>query len=156
MAQTTVTADRIAKATVAASVVRASARAPQWVVPLIKAALVVADSALATAAFALAFYWREGGPLIVASSSGTVSWTEHFAPYGALLLFVVLIRLLVLKYYDLYRLRGNFPLLTTGYAFSKPLQLDRCSLLPRHSSIAEVFTTGRFLMRAVSSCSIFY
>lgn len=114
MAQTTVTAKRIAKVTVAASVVRASARAPQWVVPLIKAALVVADSALATAAFALAFYWREGGPLVVAPSSGAISWSERFAPYGALLLFVVLIRLLVLKYYDLYRLRGEFSFIDDG------------------------------------------
>ena len=32
----------------------------------------------------------------------------EFAPYGALLLFVVLIRLLALRYYDLYRLRGEF------------------------------------------------
>jgi hypothetical protein len=64
MAQTTVRADRIPKATVGASVVRAPARAPQWVVPLIKVLLLVTDSIIATAAFCLAFYWREGVSLI--------------------------------------------------------------------------------------------
>ncbi len=108
MAQTTVGADRIPKATVEASLVRAPARAPQWVVPLIKALLLVTDSVIATTAFCLAFYWREGASLIAESSVGTFTWSARFAPYGALLLFVVLIRLLVLRYYDLYRLRGEF------------------------------------------------
>ena len=108
MAQTRLTADPIAKARVGASVVRASARAPQWVVPLIKAVLLVTDIAIATAAFSLAFYWREGGSFIVAFGSGAFAWSTRFAPYGALLVFVVLIRLLVLRYYNLYRLRGEF------------------------------------------------
>src|SRR2546426_5533228 len=114
MEQTTIRADRIAKATVGASVVRASARAPQWVVPLIKVALVVTDFVIATTAFALAFYWRESGPLIVASGSGAFAWSARFAPYGALMIFVVLIRLLVLRYYDLYRLRGEFSFVDDG------------------------------------------
>src|SRR5512141_525199 len=105
MAQTRVTTDRIAKATVGASLVRAPARAPQWVVPLIKAALVVTDIVIATTAFALAFYWRESVSLIGPSRSGAFAWSARFAPYGALLLFIVLIRLLILRYYDLYQLR---------------------------------------------------
>jgi exopolysaccharide biosynthesis polyprenyl glycosylphosphotransferase len=114
MAQTTVRADRIPKATVGASLVRAPARAPQWVVPLIKALLLVTDGVIATAAFCLAFYWREGVSLITESSVGTFSWSARFAPYGALLLFVVVIRLLVLRYYDLYRLRGEFSFVDDG------------------------------------------
>ncbi len=114
MAQTKVSADRIAKTTPGASLARASARAPQWVVPLIKAALLVADIVIATASFSLAFYWREGGSFVVTSGSGAFEWSARFAPYGALLLFVVLIRLLVLKYYDLYRLRGEFSFVDDG------------------------------------------
>jgi exopolysaccharide biosynthesis polyprenyl glycosylphosphotransferase len=119
MAQTKLRTDQIAKARVGARVVRASARAPQWIVPLIKFALVVTDVVIATSAFALAFYWREGGPLIVASGSGASTWSARFAPYGALLLFVVLIRLLVLKYYDLYRLRGEFSFVDDGIGVFK-------------------------------------
>ena len=114
MAQTTLRTDRIAKARVGANVVRASARAPHWVLPLIKTALVVTDIVIATAAFALAFYWREGSPLIVPASRSAFAWSARFAPYGALLLFVVLIRLLVLRYYDLYRLRGEFSFVDDG------------------------------------------
>jgi exopolysaccharide biosynthesis polyprenyl glycosylphosphotransferase len=113
MAQTTATAKQIAKEQVGASV-RTAARAPQWVVPLIKFVLVIIDIVIATAAFALAFYWREGGSIIVASGSGAFAWSARFAPYGALLLFVVLIRSLVLRYYDLYRLRGEFSFVDDG------------------------------------------
>ena len=114
MAQTSLRADRIATPEVGASVVRASARAPHWVLPLIKAGLVIADIVIATGSFALAFYWREGGPLVVSTGTGNLAWSARFAPYGALLLFVVLIRLLVLRYYRVYRLRGEFSFLDDG------------------------------------------
>ncbi len=114
MAQTTLRADRIAKPRAGAGRVRASARAPQWILPLIKAAILVTDIVVATAALAMAFYWREGLPLIVPAGSGAFIWSARFAPYGALLLFVVLIRLLVLRYYDLYRLRGEFSFVDDG------------------------------------------
>lgn len=114
MAQTTLGADRIAKAGVGASVVQASARAPHWVLPLIKAALVMIDLVIATAAFPLAFYWREGLPVLASGGSGAFNWSARFAPYGALLLFVVLIRLVLMRYYDLYRLRGEFSFVDDG------------------------------------------
>ena len=81
---------------------------------MIKALLLVGDSVIAAAAFRLAFYWREGASLIAESSVGTFTWSTRFAPYGALLLFVVLIRLLALRYYDLYRLRGEFSFVDDG------------------------------------------
>ena len=63
----------------------------------------------------MAFYWREGGPLLVSTGTGNLAWSARFAPYGALLLFVVLIRLLVLcGITDLYRLRGEFSFLDDG------------------------------------------
>ncbi|HKO61225.1 MAG TPA: sugar transferase [Pyrinomonadaceae bacterium] len=92
-------------------IVRAVARAPRWVMPLAKLILVIADSAIAAASFAVAFYLRESGPIF---QPGTLAWSAEFAPYGALLPFVILIRVLALRYYDLYRLRGEFSFVEDG------------------------------------------
>lgn len=98
-------AERIKQIPVDASAVRVPARAPQWIIPTVKACLVLTDILIAALAFTGSFYFREGEPVF--QSSG-FNWSEGFAPYGALLLFVLPIRLLTLKYYDLYRLRGEF------------------------------------------------
>ncbi|MBD0325676.1 MAG: sugar transferase [Pyrinomonadaceae bacterium] len=90
-----------------ARAVRAPARAPQWVIPAVKFALIIADVALAALSFIAAFYLREGNA-ILQQADGRLMWSEKFAPYGALLLFIIPIRVLTLKYYDLYRLRGEF------------------------------------------------
>ncbi len=66
--------------------------------PAVKVALVIADAAVAVLSFMLAFYIREG--VSVRSA--------RFAPYAALLVFVVAIRLLSFRYYNLYRVRGEF------------------------------------------------
>ncbi len=95
-------------------VVRAPSRAPHWVIPTIKAGLVVSDSLIAALSFAAAFYLREGGLIFQQTGAGKFGWSAKFAPYGALLLFVVLIRLLALRYYDLYRLRGEFSFFDDG------------------------------------------
>ena len=97
---------------VSASEVRARARAPRWVMPAVKAALVLTDACVAAASFFAAFALREGGATLVAFSwqRGFV-WHPHFEPYAALLWLVLPIRLLLLAYYDLYRLRGEFSLL---------------------------------------------
>lgn len=94
-----------------ASVVRAARRAPDWVIPAIKLALFIADGAIAASSFAAAFYFRQNASVFRNSAAGDFGWSEQFAPYGALLLLVVLIRLLALRYYDLYRLRGEFSFL---------------------------------------------
>lgn len=90
-----------------ARAVRVPARAPQWVIPMVKVALVVADVSLAALSFVAAFYLREGHE-ILQKSGGRMLWSARFAPYAGLLLFILLIRVLTLKYYDLYRLRGEF------------------------------------------------
>lgn len=87
------------------SAVRAGARAPQWVMPLVKGALLFADLVIATASFMAAYYLREGKPIW---ANGHIAWNRSFAPYAALLPFVLIIRLITLKYYGLYRLRGEF------------------------------------------------
>jgi exopolysaccharide biosynthesis polyprenyl glycosylphosphotransferase len=91
-----------------ASTVQVPARMPAWVVPLIKTALLIVDLAVAFAAFAYAFHIRQGVPLLHTSVGGGLAWTRAFAPYGALLILIVPIRVIALAYYDLYRLRGEF------------------------------------------------
>ncbi len=86
--------------------VRVPGRAPRWIVPTVKAALVVADALAAALSFILAFTLRQGTSAFAAD--GRFAWSEAFAPYGALLLFVIGIRLLSFRYCDLYRVRGEF------------------------------------------------
>jgi exopolysaccharide biosynthesis polyprenyl glycosylphosphotransferase len=93
--------------------VRVPARAPQWIIPAVKVALVLADLALAALSFVAAFYLREG-QAILRNVNGGLSWSAKFAPYGALLLFILPIRVLALKYHDLYRLRGEFSIVEDG------------------------------------------
>lgn len=61
-----------------------------------------------------AYYFREGSAIFGQAGAGNFTWSTRFAPYGALLLFVVLIRVLALRYYDLYRLRGEFSFFDDG------------------------------------------
>jgi len=101
-------AERFDKLRVRAAAVRAEARAPQWALPSVKIALVVTDACVALATFLAAFYVREGEHVITRLDAGRIVWSEEFAPYAAVLLFVVPIRMLTHAYYELYRLRGEF------------------------------------------------
>ena len=73
-----------------ASAVRVPGRAPKWIIPTVKALLVVTDALAAAGSFMFAFYLREG--VSAFAGSGTLAWSREFAPYGALLLFVIGIR----------------------------------------------------------------
>jgi len=101
------------------SVVRAASRAPQWIIPTVKAVLVVIDALIAASSFAAAFYIREGAPVFQQTGGRSLTWSSKFAPYGALMLFVILIRVLALRYYDLYRLRGEFSFVEDGFRVFK-------------------------------------
>jgi exopolysaccharide biosynthesis polyprenyl glycosylphosphotransferase len=81
-------------------------------VPTVKVGLVIADALAAGFSFILAFTLREGVSAFAAG--GRFAWSEAFAPYGALLLFVVGIRLLSFRYCDLYRVRGEFSFVDDG------------------------------------------
>ena len=94
--------------TIAPSAVRVAGRAPRWVIPAVKVAMIVVDVFIAIGAFAGAFYLRESAQLWQIATDGSFSWTARFAPYAALLPFVVITRVLLIRYYDLYRLRGEF------------------------------------------------
>jgi exopolysaccharide biosynthesis polyprenyl glycosylphosphotransferase len=99
-----------------ASVVRVPGRAPRWIVPSVKTGLVVADALVAALSFMLAFYVREKVPVF---AGGGLAWSNRFAPYGALLMFIVAIRLLSFRYTDLYRVRGEFSLVDDGIRIFK-------------------------------------
>lgn len=96
--------------------VRVARRAPRWIVPAVKVGLVIVDAVIAAVSFVVAFYVREGVPVF---ADGSMAWSERFAPYGALLLFVVAIRLLTFNYYSLYRVRGEFSLVDDGIRIFK-------------------------------------
>jgi len=57
---------QIAKTT---GLVRAENRVPRWVMPVIKAAILLADAGLAVLCFTLAFKLREGGNIL-----STTAW----------------------------------------------------------------------------------
>jgi exopolysaccharide biosynthesis polyprenyl glycosylphosphotransferase len=106
--------EQLKESVMQASAVRVRARAPRWVIPAVKAALVVADLTLAALSFMAAFRLREAGAIFAHPAGGSFSWSAEFSPYGALLPFVLLIRLLTLYYLDLYRLRGEFSFVEDG------------------------------------------
>lgn len=138
-------AERVKKQTIAASTVRVPGRAPQWVIPSVKAALVVADVLVAAFSFAGAFYLREGESIWVRNSTGALTWSNDFAPYGALLLFVILIRLLTLRYYDLYRLRGEFSFVDDAVRLFKSIAIGSLLIVS-----AAFLYRGGFQYRAFS------
>jgi len=101
-------AEPIKHMTTDARAVRVPARAPRWVVPLVKTVLAVTDVVLTVVSFMLAFYLRHHDLIIHRTPSGDWTWSREFAPYVLLLPLVIPIRLLLLRYYDLYRIRGEF------------------------------------------------
>jgi exopolysaccharide biosynthesis polyprenyl glycosylphosphotransferase len=99
------------------SAVQAPRQAPRWLMPTVGTLLVLADVALIITAFLSAFYLREGHSIL--RPAGGLAWSTRFAPYGALLPFVLLIRLLMLFYYNLYKLRGEFSAVDDGVRIFK-------------------------------------
>jgi len=103
-----VIAERLKPLATDARAVRVPARAPRWVVPIVKITLAVTDIVLTTLSFGLAFYLRHNESILYRTAQGSLTWTNAFAPYAVLLPLVIPIRLLLLRYYDLYRVRGEF------------------------------------------------
>jgi len=88
-----------------ASAVRVPGRAPRWIVPTVKVLLVLGDAVAAAVSFIGAFRIRQS---VSAFGNNGWLWSDQFAPYGALLIIVVIIRLLTMRYVQLYRIRGEF------------------------------------------------
>jgi exopolysaccharide biosynthesis polyprenyl glycosylphosphotransferase len=127
-----------------ASSVRVSARAPRWVMPVLKSLLVLTDSIVAIACFVFAFIIREGTPVWLETADG-LELSARFAPYAALLPFVLVIRLISLRYCDLYRLRGEFSIVDDG------LRVFKATLIGSLLIVATAFLyRGGFTFRAFS------
>ena len=136
---------------VQASIVRAPSRAPQWIIPAIKTALLVADALIAGLSFVAAFYLREGGPIFQTAGPDSFAWSARFAPYGALLLFVIIIRVLTLRYYDLYRLRGEFSFFDDGLKVFKSVAIGSLLIVAAAFLYRGGFHYRAFSTRAVCS-----
>jgi exopolysaccharide biosynthesis polyprenyl glycosylphosphotransferase len=75
-------------------------------VPSVRLGLVLSDCAIAGFVFVISYVLRQNNPVFAPGEGWR--WSEDFAPYGALLLFVLPIRPLVNTYFNLYRVRGEF------------------------------------------------
>ena len=67
----------------------------------------------------------EATELVHRAASGSLSWSRDFAPYAVLLPLIIPIRLLLLRYYDLYRVRG-----VSGIDWAVPLFKGTLALKP--------------------------
>ena len=131
--------------TIAPSAVRVAGRAPRWVIPAVKLAMIVADALIAFAAFTGAFYLRESGQLWQFAADGSFSWSSRFAPYAVLLPFVIVTRLLLFRYYDLYRLRGEFSFVEDAISLFKAIAIGSLLIIA-----AAFLYRGGFQFRAFS------
>jgi len=144
-------AERARKKLIRASAVRVPGRAPEWLMPAVSFALVMADATIAGGCFLAAFYFHLGGPLLQYNAGSSWLWSERFAPYGALLIFVILIRLLTYHYYGLYRLRGEFSLVEDSVKIFKATAIGSLLIVA-----AAFLYRGGFQYRAFSySRSVF-
>jgi len=116
-------AERVREAATNPSAVRVPARAPRWTVPLVKTLLALTDVALALLSFVFAFYLRHHEAIVHRTSRGNLAWSREFAPYALLLPLVIPIRLLLLRYYDLYRVRGELSFVEDGARVFKAMAI---------------------------------
>jgi exopolysaccharide biosynthesis polyprenyl glycosylphosphotransferase len=80
-------------------------RVPAWVMPAVKAAIILMDALLATGSFIAAFKLRGGDPVFSASAW---AWSREFVPYAGILIFLVPVRIAMLLYQRSYRMHGAF------------------------------------------------
>src|SRR5262249_3084833 len=103
------------------------------------------DFLIAAFSFITAFYLRHGSSILQDNGQGGFTWSARFAPYGALLLLVVVIRLLTLRYYGLYRLRGEFSFVDDAIRIFKATSIGSLLLVA-----AAFLYRGGFQYRAFS------
>jgi len=82
---------------------KAENKMPRWVMPSIKASIILADALIALICFTLAFYVREGKPFFT-----EIGWSPHFRPYIGVAFFAVVVRVLTIAYQGLYKFHGPF------------------------------------------------
>ncbi len=84
---------------------RSERRAPEWLLPAVKALIFVCDAALAAVCFWAAFYIREGKPVFSATAW---AWSKEFVPYAGVFFFAIPVRSAMMLYQRAYRLEGSF------------------------------------------------
>lgn len=84
---------------------RTANRVPQWIMPAAKAIIIIGDGAIAAASFLLAFWIREGEPILSATAW---AWSKSFVPYAGILYFAIVVRIVMLIYQGVLRLHGAF------------------------------------------------
>ncbi|MBC7796791.1 MAG: sugar transferase, partial [Pyrinomonadaceae bacterium] len=87
------------------TVSREKNRVPLFVMPCVRIAVFLLDGVLSILCFALAFAWRENKTIFAADER---IFSREFAPYAAILPFVILIRLTMFLYQHIYKTRGAF------------------------------------------------
>jgi exopolysaccharide biosynthesis polyprenyl glycosylphosphotransferase len=80
-------------------------RVPEWVMPVVRVAVVAVDASLAAGAFLAAFTLRGSGPTL---SETAVAWSQSFVPYAGILYFTIPVTVLMLAYQRVYRFYGAF------------------------------------------------
>ena len=80
-------------------------RVPVWVMPALKASVVLLDGLIAAGSFLLAFWLREGSPIL---SQTAWAWSREFVPYAGILYFAVPVRIGMLVYQRVLRYHGAF------------------------------------------------
>lgn len=84
---------------------RTANRVPRCIMPAVKAIIIIADGAIAAASFLLAFWIREGEPIL---STTAWAWSKSFVPYAGILYFAIVVRIAMLIYQGVLRLHGAF------------------------------------------------
>ncbi len=89
----------------ALDVIDSKNRVPEWVMPVVKLGVFLADAVLTCLCFFGAFILREGDPIL---SANAWAWSKQFVPYAGILFFAVPARLILLLYSRSYRFAGAF------------------------------------------------
>ena len=84
---------------------RTQNRVPAWVMPAVKALVIVLDGMIAVSSFLLAFWIREGESIL---SPTAWAWSKEFVPYAGILYFAVPVRIGMLVYQRVLRYHGAF------------------------------------------------
>ncbi|MBL8148847.1 MAG: sugar transferase [Blastocatellia bacterium] len=79
--------------------------------PICTSLIILWDIAVVVMSFILAYWFRLSEPVFYAPQGTIIGFTDNFQPYSSVLLFIPIVRIIALRHYDLYRLRGEFSIL---------------------------------------------
>ena len=84
---------------------RVSNRVPVWVMPVVKAFVIMLDGLIAAGSLLFAFWVRQGEPVL---SPTAWAWSREFVPYAGILYFAVPVQIGMLVYQRVLRYHGAF------------------------------------------------